>query len=161
MTFCINRLLIIVLIDILQIKVERLSFCERCSQHPSSLRGGFFINPLEQLVIWSFEITAYLGETRTLAVNWVPMCMHRLKCGVHGKQSSQAVIAILGRKWHEEYTITQNSTIYRGIPQNDWPINSLVQSLKCQLALRQIGGTTPTLTTPFVGKSSISPLPPA
>ena len=29
-----------------------------------------------------------------------------------------------------------NFNEYRGIPQNDWPINSLVHSLKCQLALR-------------------------
>ena len=78
-----NRLLLIVLVDILQVKVERLGFCERSSQHPLSLRGGFFINPLEQLVIWSFEVAAYLGETGTLAVNWVPMCMHRLKCGIY------------------------------------------------------------------------------
>ena len=32
------------------------------------------------------------------------------------------------------YTVYHNS--YRGIPQNDWPINSLVHSMKCQLALR-------------------------
>ena len=66
-------LLIIVLIDVLQVNVERLSFWKRSSQHPSSLRAsGLFISPLEQLLTWSFEVAADLGETGALAVNWVP-----------------------------------------------------------------------------------------
>jgi hypothetical protein len=83
-------LLIIVLIDVLQVKVERLGFQKRSSQYPSSLRGGIFINPLEQLLTWSFEVDADLGETRALAVNWVPAAKgNRLKCG---KGSPEAVV---------------------------------------------------------------------
>lgn len=59
----------VILVNILQVKVERLRFCKRSSQQ----RGGFFINPLEQVVIWNFEVAAYLGETGALTVNWVPV----------------------------------------------------------------------------------------